>query len=194
MEQSYDEGKDTRTRILEAAYELFRDQGYNVVPLSAILERAGVSKGGFYHYFGSKEDLFFELVRNELDSLITTLEEIHPPLPSTRFWERLQALAHYLFIRHGDIRMLPTHFKDLPDSLKRRMHALILPQTHHILTLIAEPLIPSYGEERARRIAAMIVGAVRAPIFMFKSKNLPKDFDTYWKEFKEFLTRGVELP
>ncbi|HJS42428.1 MAG TPA: TetR family transcriptional regulator [Gemmatimonadales bacterium] len=47
----------TKAKILEAALELFRERGYEAATMRAIAERAGVSLGNAYYYFGSKEHL-----------------------------------------------------------------------------------------------------------------------------------------
>jgi AcrR family transcriptional regulator len=47
----------TKAKILEAALELFREHGYEAATMRAIAERAGVSLGNAYYYFGSKEHL-----------------------------------------------------------------------------------------------------------------------------------------
>lgn len=47
----------TRAAILQAAIELLRDVGYERATMRAIAERAGVSTGNAYYYFGSKEEL-----------------------------------------------------------------------------------------------------------------------------------------
>ena len=47
----------TRAKILEAALDLFRERGYEAATMRAIAERAGVSLGNAYYYFGSKEHL-----------------------------------------------------------------------------------------------------------------------------------------
>ncbi|GGO90699.1 TetR/AcrR family transcriptional regulator [Wenjunlia tyrosinilytica] len=44
--------------LLDAARELFARDGYAATSLEAVCERAGVSKGGLYHHFRNKEDLF----------------------------------------------------------------------------------------------------------------------------------------
>ncbi len=54
-------GEETRSRILDAAGELFAQRGYDATSVSDICERAGVTKGGFYHHFSSKEVIFLEL-------------------------------------------------------------------------------------------------------------------------------------
>lgn len=43
-----------KERIFESAFELFSSRGYDKVSLSEIIEKAGVSKGGLFHYFDSK--------------------------------------------------------------------------------------------------------------------------------------------
>ena len=48
----------TRTRILDAAEELFAEKGFDAVSLRAIARRAGVDPALLHHYFGSKEGLF----------------------------------------------------------------------------------------------------------------------------------------
>lgn len=52
--------KDYDVRLgefLDAAQRLFMERGYEETPIAAIIEAVGVSKGAFYHYFSSKEDL-----------------------------------------------------------------------------------------------------------------------------------------
>lgn len=46
-----------RDEILDAAQRLFARHGYDATSVSQIINEIGVSKGGFYHHFQSKEDL-----------------------------------------------------------------------------------------------------------------------------------------
>ncbi len=57
-------GEGARTRILEAAYELFSRHGIHAVGIDRIIAEAPVAKATLYHHFASKEDLvcaFLEL-------------------------------------------------------------------------------------------------------------------------------------
>lgn len=49
--------KSSRELLLEAATELIRTNGYTSTTVDALCEKAGVSKGTFFHNFSSKEDL-----------------------------------------------------------------------------------------------------------------------------------------
>jgi AcrR family transcriptional regulator len=48
---------DARSRILEAAYELFTRHGIRAVGIDAIIQRSGVARMTLYRNFGSKDDL-----------------------------------------------------------------------------------------------------------------------------------------
>jgi AcrR family transcriptional regulator len=57
-------GTRTRQRVLESAEAVFADHGYHDASIVKITEAAGVGQGTFYLYFGSKQDVFDELVRD----------------------------------------------------------------------------------------------------------------------------------
>src|SRR2546423_6842921 len=50
-------GEQTRALILNSALDLLRQRGYEATTMRAIADKAGVSLGNAYHYFGSKEHL-----------------------------------------------------------------------------------------------------------------------------------------
>ncbi len=66
-------GEETRSRILEAAAECFAQSGYDSAGVAEICRRAGVTKGGFYHHFPSKQAVFLELLERWLAALDTQL-------------------------------------------------------------------------------------------------------------------------
>ena len=47
----------TRTRLLDAAMQVIRAQGYAATTVDDICHAAGLTKGAFFHHFKSKEDL-----------------------------------------------------------------------------------------------------------------------------------------
>ncbi|MFL1377013.1 MULTISPECIES: TetR/AcrR family transcriptional regulator [unclassified Nocardiopsis] len=48
-------------RLLDAATRLFAERGYEGTSVQEIVVAAGVTKGAMYHYFGSKDDLLYEV-------------------------------------------------------------------------------------------------------------------------------------
>lgn len=56
--------------------ELFAIHGYDKTPISLILEKTGLSKGGFYHHFKSKEEILDSLAKSRVDKAIQLIENI----------------------------------------------------------------------------------------------------------------------
>ena len=69
-------GARTRARLLEAAKEIFEEDGFLEARISDIAERAGLSHGSFYHYFDSKEEIFREVAESVEDQLGAPLEGV----------------------------------------------------------------------------------------------------------------------
>ncbi len=56
-------GPDSRTRILDAALDLFHAKGVAATGLDEILAASGTGKSQFYHWFASKDELVLEAMR-----------------------------------------------------------------------------------------------------------------------------------
>ncbi len=70
--------QETRTRILEAAVKVFATKGYHDTKVDDIVSESSTSKGSFYFYFPSKQDIFLALsdtFANLLESRITQAME-----------------------------------------------------------------------------------------------------------------------
>ena len=71
-----DKSENTKALILKTAYELFSTHGYGKTPVSLIIKHAGISKGGLYHHFKSKEEIIDALARIQVDGMVKIIEEI----------------------------------------------------------------------------------------------------------------------
>src|SRR4051812_4859036 len=68
-------GKDTRSRIIEAAMELFWLKGYGSTSIADILSRSQVNSGSLYHFFPGKQDLLVAVLEAYRDGIGTMLLE-----------------------------------------------------------------------------------------------------------------------
>ncbi|WP_240989284.1 TetR/AcrR family transcriptional regulator [Salipiger mangrovisoli] len=59
------EDPEKRRQILDGAWRVFVDQGFDAASMNSICKAAGVSKGTLYVYFENKEDLFVALVEDK---------------------------------------------------------------------------------------------------------------------------------
>lgn len=57
----------SRDVLLDAGQRIFLERGYNHSGIESILRQAGVPKGSFYHYFGSKEDFGLQVLNRFAD-------------------------------------------------------------------------------------------------------------------------------
>lgn len=66
------ESKGVKARIVSAAWQLFHDKGYDHTTVDDIIELSGTSKGSFYYYFNTKDEL--------LSTLSTVLDDYYEEL------------------------------------------------------------------------------------------------------------------
>ena len=53
-----------REQIKEIALKLFVENGYSKTTMDEIIQVVGISKGGMYHHFSNKEEIFLELLKD----------------------------------------------------------------------------------------------------------------------------------
>ena len=63
-------------RVLRAAAEVFSSQGYDAASISAIAERASVSKANIFHHFKSKAALYQQVLKTACQSFSDTLDAV----------------------------------------------------------------------------------------------------------------------
>lgn len=71
----------TKQKILQVATELFYRQGYNATGVQQIISEAEVSKGAFYNYFKSKDDLGLLYLETRNDEEMTHLRSVLAEIP-----------------------------------------------------------------------------------------------------------------
>lgn len=67
--------ENTRTRLIDAAAEMFAEIGIEAASVEAICERAGFTRGAFYSNFGSKEELFLALCARSAETTVAAVRE-----------------------------------------------------------------------------------------------------------------------
>ncbi len=66
MRVTREKAAENRERIVAKAAQLFREKGFGAVGIDTIMQAVGMTHGGFYRHFQSKEDLAAEAVALEL--------------------------------------------------------------------------------------------------------------------------------
>ncbi|WP_036607092.1 TetR/AcrR family transcriptional regulator [Oribacterium sp. P6A1] len=116
-------GRNTKQRIVSAAWKLFYEQGYDDTTVDDIVFESGTSKGSFYHYFESKDALlgslsilfdekYGELMEvidpdmNAVDKLIYFNHELFEMVDSSVSIELLTRMFSSQLITHGEKHLL----------------------------------------------------------------------------------------
>src|SRR4051812_25220166 len=84
-------GQRTRQRILDAALQVFGDEGYNRASIDRIAKLSGCSRVSFYQYFASKEDVFGDLAGQVARRVSALTDALDPITPDREGWLALRA-------------------------------------------------------------------------------------------------------
>ena len=110
--------------ILEAAVELFAEQGYDSASMRELAARAGCSPANLYHHHRSKYDIFVQLMRRAMElhlaGLREALAEHVDPVAQLR-----HVLSHHLLLHmeRPEVRLLRSDFHPLRGEERQRFIA-----------------------------------------------------------------------
>jgi TetR/AcrR family transcriptional regulator, transcriptional repressor for nem operon len=157
MRYSKDHKKETRRKILQAASRLFREKGFDGIGVDAIMNEVGLTAGGFYSHFDSKEALFAEALGNAYDSRSKSLQA---SLKSKDRAELLQNLIYgYLSRTHRDMTAEGCIFPTLTTDVIRgsdETRASYEKRLRKFISSIETQLPESDAPEKERAIAILV--------------------------------------
>ncbi|OBH17994.1 TetR/AcrR family transcriptional regulator [Mycolicibacter terrae] len=82
----------TRRKLLDAAIDVFGEVGYVAAGRTAIIERAGVTKGALYHHFDSMESLVMAIIEGGFATMLNTFRGMCQPSSPA-----LEGMIHGMF-------------------------------------------------------------------------------------------------
>ncbi|WP_424134564.1 TetR/AcrR family transcriptional regulator [Roseomonas chloroacetimidivorans] len=154
MRVTREKAAENRARIVEVASRLFRERGFDGVGLDEIMRAAGLTHGGFYRHFASKEELAAEALAHGLAA------------GEARGAEGIEAfLDYYLSPEHRDAREAGCAVAALAVDAGRGGSAVRTALTRHLHAAFDRLSARLGGREEDRRARAIagfagLVGAV----------------------------------
>jgi TetR/AcrR family transcriptional regulator, cholesterol catabolism regulator len=94
--------EETRKRLLEISVILFGECGFQTTSVQTIAQRAGVTKGAFYHHFESKEDLLRQIHFEYASRMLEGVREIGMSALGAR--DQLRAIIRRVVVTVGSYR------------------------------------------------------------------------------------------
>lgn len=156
MRVSRKKAAENRVRIVETASRLFREGGFEGVGVDAIMNAAGLTHGGFYGHFGSKDELAAEAVARALERSVEK---------QSRYTNLSHLVLEYLSERHcADrangcaIAALGADMARQRDAVRRGLTAHVRAQLDHFSRLLRN----GPAAKRRKRAITTLAGMVGA--------------------------------
>lgn len=177
-------GEERRAAILRTAEEMFYQNGYEKTTISEIITALGISKGGFYHHFTSKESLLQAICDRKAEESYEAALAAVQDCPGT--WaDKFNAMFdQYGMWKHGNADfmglLIRVAYREdnlvMRDKLKRKSMGLMLPLVDEIVKggVAAGEFITPYpegtgqlvlqlGSSFSDAIAGLLLGQSQAP-------------------------------
>jgi TetR/AcrR family transcriptional regulator, transcriptional repressor for nem operon len=136
---------DARTRLLDAAMQVIRAQGYSATTVDDICRAAGFTKGAFFHHFKSKEDLAVAAAAHFSEMA----EELFGTAPYHDLADPLDRLLGYIDLRSAILDGPIPQFTCLLGTMVQETYV-----THPAIRRACDTYISAHAAEVAKDIAA----------------------------------------
>ncbi len=163
MKVSREQAAENRERIVQVAAKLFRERGFDGIGVADLMKTAGLTHGGFYGHFASKEDLAAEACSRALDRSLQKWSAEIKKAPSEAFSKIVNS---YLSEAHRDGPGSGCLVAALGSDLGRQAPPIRRVATEGMHALVGQlmRLVPGKSKSARRRKAlsdfAAMVGAV----------------------------------
>lgn len=156
-----------RNQILELATQMVYTKGYEQMTIQDILDGLKMSKGAFYHYFGSKQALLealIERILEEADNIqapivhapdLTALEKLKLYFDTLGRWKT----EHKAYL----LRLMQVWYNDENALVRQKLHAASVGRFVPVLTAIVHQgiqegvLAPHYPEQAGEVVLALML-------------------------------------
>ena len=191
------EKEKKRERILKKSWELFKKNGYEETKIERITKEVGISKGSFYTYFKTKEDVLFsilEKVEIEIENSINDIDTSEEP--SKVLYNLLEKRVELFlgYVQNMKLENLYIMKSGQIDEFKNKI-------TVFYTTFIKENIIKKYENKKiwdleiiSKYINSSIEGYFLEEIF--ENKGVDKDFENRAKiaikEIAKFIDSALK--
>src|SRR5947209_14137852 len=151
MRYSLEHKAQNHENILSVAARSFREHGGDSSGIGTVMKKVGLTKGGFYRHFKSKDDLFVDAVARAFEQMGSGMMEVAKSAPRGQALRAM--IEYYLSTRHADslgsgcvVSALGPELARKPASVRRRIEALL--EAYRLRLL---PFVP--GRTREEKLA-----------------------------------------
>jgi TetR/AcrR family transcriptional repressor of nem operon len=164
MRRSRSDAAETRERIVSTASKMFLEKGLEAVGMRDIMSAAGLTQGGFYRHFVSKEQLIAEANRVAFDRLLAMFETQTAGMPAAEALDRIVWLyLHQTQVETNNFRCpLATIGAEL-SHCEPQVRTVAIDGYQRVVKLLADRLMDLGRDDAlatASGVVSMMTGAV----------------------------------
>jgi AcrR family transcriptional regulator len=170
--------KERRSNIIDMSAQLFLSNGYEETSVNTIVEKLGVAKGTFYHYFKSKEEILEAVLENYLSSYA---EGIKKALENKHIngYEKLMLVLRSILSNNQGPEHLTKHVEDNKNArLHQMMDEMFYEKFNPIIVEVLKQGIDEgiFKVDHPEEITEILLLGIRA----FMHMHMPKFNDTQY--------------
>ena len=189
MRYSQEHKAQNHENILSVAARSFRESGGDSSGIGTVMKKVGLTKGGFYRHFKSKDDLFVEAVARAFEEMGSGMLKVAKSAPEGQALRAI--IEHYLSARHASspgsgcvLSALGSELARKPAGVRRRIEAALEGYRERLL-----PFMP--GETREERVAKfrLLFPSMAGVLMMARVISAPERREQMLMEARQFFTK-----
>ncbi len=194
MPYSQTHKQETRERIVDSARRLFNRKGFVEVTIDEIMKQAGLTRGGFYRHFDTKEELYSHAVLQFLcSSTPERWQSRHVDLCAPGPALARMIVNAYLSRDHFDDRDGSCPLVALPSDVARGGKA-VRAAFRQVLDKMVEVFAANLSGPRARQRAQALVALCVGAMVVARAVDDPKLGDRFREAAREHLLETTGWP
>jgi len=190
MRYSLEHKARNHENILSVAARSFREHGGDSSGIGTVMKKVGLTKGGFYRHFKSKDELFVEAVARALDETGIGMVEVAKSAPEGQALRAI--IERYLSVGHanspgtGCVRAtLGPELARKPVAVRRRIEALLEAYRERLL-----PFMPGQTREEKRAKTRLLFPSMAGVLMMARVASSSERRDQILMEARNFFIKS----
>jgi TetR/AcrR family transcriptional repressor of nem operon len=189
MRYSREHKAQNHENILSVAARSFRERGGDTSGIGTVMKKVGLTKGGFYRHFKSKDDLFVEAVARAFDEMGKGMAEVARSAPEGQVLRAIIEL--YLSAGHANspgsgcvLSALGPEFARKPVSVRKRIEALSEAYRERLL-----PFMPGQTREEKLAKCRLLFPSMAGVLMMARVISDPQRREQRLTEARKFFIK-----
>ena len=190
MRYSREHKAHNHEKILSLAARSFRERGGDSSGIGTVMKKVGLTKGGFYRHFKSKDDLLVEAVTRALDEMGTGMVEAAKSAPAGKALRAI--IERYLSAGHANslgtgcvVSALGPEFARKPLSVRKRIETALDAYRERLL-----PFAPGHTREEKLMKLQLLLASMAGVLTRVRVASSPQRREQMLAEARKFFIKN----